>query len=227
MNDKAALAKFFDYTNLKNNLTLKEVEDFCREAIEYGFYGVCLQPYYIPYVVSILKNTTVRIISVVDFPYGSSLPKAKIQSTEELVKSSLDEIDLVMNIPAFLNKDYKVVEEEVSGSLEICRANNVKLKVIIETGLLLAEEIANATNILCEIGVDFVKTSTGVVSRGATYEDIIIIKENLSGNTKIKASGGIRTYEQVKKFIELGVSRIGTSSAVEIIKQMENELNFE
>lgn len=221
MSDVFEIAKLIDHTNLKNNLNFFDIEKFCNEALEYNFYGVCVQPYYVPFVISFLKNTIVRVISVVDFPYGSSSLKTKLSSTEDLVKIGLDEIDLVMNIPAFVNKEYKIVEEEISRVIELCRSNNVKLKVIIETGLLLPEEIVQATRMLCEIGVDFIKTSTGVVSRGATYEDIKVIKENLFGNTKIKASGGIRTIEQVLKFAELGVARIGTSAGVQIIKELE------
>ncbi|MGB9770363.1 MAG: deoxyribose-phosphate aldolase [Candidatus Kapaibacteriota bacterium] len=227
MSNITNLAKYIDYTNLKNSISFAELEVFCNEAIEYGFFGVCVQPYFVPLVLSLLKNTNIRVVSVVDFPYGTSLLKSKISSVEELAKTSLDEIDLVMNIPAFINKEFKVVEQEISEALEICRANNLWLKVIIETGLLQAEEIATATQILCEIGVDFIKTSTGVVSRGATFEDIKIIKENLSGHTKIKASGGIRNLEQVVKFIEIGVSRIGTSAGVQIMKEFEQQFKNE
>lgn len=219
MNEIINISKYIDHTNLKNNLSFAEIETFCREAVDFGFYAVCIQQYYVPIALSFLKNTTVRVASVVDFPYGSSLTKSKISSVEELVKTSLDEIDFVMNIPAFLNKEFSVVEKEVSLALEICRASGVKLKVIIETGFLEAEEIANATRLLCEIGVDFVKTSTGVLSRGASYEDVNIIRESLSGHTRIKASGGIRTLEQVRKFIELGVARIGTSAGVKIMNE--------
>lgn len=227
MNDKKILAKIFDYTNLKNNLNLGELEKFCSEAIDYGFYAVCIQPFYVPFAIQFLKNSTVRVVSVVDFPYGCSQTKSKLQAVEDLIKLKVEEIDFVMNIAAFLNNNLRLVEEEIEKSLEICRSNNVRLKVIIETGMLLPEEIANATKLLCDVGVDFIKTSTGILSRGATYEDIKIIKENLSGNTKIKASGGIRTLEQVLKFIELGVSRIGTSSATCIIKEMESKIETE
>ncbi len=227
MNDVVSFAKLFDYTNLKNNLFYNELDKFCKDALEYGFYGVCVQPYYVPFVIKILKNTTIRVISVVDFPYGTSLLGTKLQAVEELTKTKLEEIDYVMNIPALINKEYRIIEEEISKSLEICRSNNVKLKVIIETGLLLPEEIAQITKMLCEFGVDFIKTSTGIVSRGVSPEDIKIIKDNLSGTTKIKASGGIRTLEQVLKLIELGVSRIGTSSAIKILKEFEDGLNYD
>jgi len=221
MNKSIDLGKYFDYTNLRNNLTFEEVKKLCDEAIEFGFYGLCVQPYYVQEVVSILKSSNVKVVSVADFPYGASLLNSRWQQVEELVKSAVDEIDLVMSIPLFIGKKFDMFEKDIEMAVQICHSHNVKLKVIIETGLLLPEEISLATRILCNYNVDFVKTSTGVISRGASFEDISIIKENISGATKIKASGGIKTLEQVQKFIELGVARIGASSAVSIVREYE------
>ncbi|ROL60759.1 deoxyribose-phosphate aldolase [Bacteroidetes/Chlorobi group bacterium MS-B_bin-24] len=221
MNKSIDLGKYFDYTNLRNNLTFEEIKKLCDETIEFGFYGLCVQPYYVQEVVSILKSSNVKVVSVADFPYGASLLNSRWQQVEELVKSAVDEIDLVMSIPLFIGKKFDMFEKDIEMAVQICHSHNVKLKVIIETGLLLPEEISLATRILCNYNVDFVKTSTGVISRGASFEDISIIKENISGATKIKASGGIKTLEQVQKFIELGVARIGASSAVAIVREYE------
>ena len=221
MNKSIDLGKYFDYTNLRNNLTFEEVKKLCDETIEFGFYGLCVHPYYVQEVVSILKSSNVKVVSVADFPYGASLLNSRWQQVEELVKSAVDEIDLVMSIPLFIGKKFDLFEKDIEMAVQICHSHNVKLKVIIETGLLLPEEISLATRILCNYNVDFVKTSTGVISRGASFEDISIIKENISGATKIKASGGIKTLEQVQKFIELGVARIGASSAVSIVREYE------
>ena len=221
MNKSIDLCKYFDYTNLRNNLTFEEIKKLCDETIEFGFYGLCVQPYYVQEVVSILKSSNVKVVSVADFPYGASLLNSRWQQVEELVKSAVDEIDLVMSIPLFIGKKFDMFEKDIEMAVQICHSHNVKLKVIIETGLLLPEEISLATRILCNYNVDFVKTSTGVISRGASFEDISIIKENISGATKIKASGGIKTLEQVQKFIELGVARIGASSAVAIVREYE------
>ncbi len=219
MNDVDLYRRYIDYTNLQTNLTYDDVYNFCIQAKENNFYAVCLQPFFVPRAVQILKNSLVKVCSVVAFPYGATSLDAKLFEAEKLIKLGVDEIDSVMNIPAFINKEYKVVEEEAEKLVEICHSNKVILKVIIETGLLVAEEIAEASRLLSEIGVDFIKTSTGVVSRGAKIEDILIIKENVKNNCKIKASGGIRTLEQVRKFIETGASRIGTSSALEIFTE--------
>jgi len=221
MNKSIDLGKYFDYTNLRNNLTFEEIKKLCDETIEFGFYGLCVQPYYVQEVVSILKSSNVKVVSVADFPYGASLLNSRWQQVEELVKSAVDEIDLVMSIPLFIGKKFDLFEKDIEMAVQICHSHNVKLKVIIETGLLLPEEISLATRILCNYNVDFVKTSTGVISRGASFEDISIIKENISGVTKIKASGGIKTLEQVQKFIELGVARIGASGAVSIVREYE------
>lgn len=221
MNKSIDLGKYFDYTNLRNNLTFEEIKKLCDETIEFGFYGLCVQPYYVQEVVSILKSSNVKVVSVADFPYGASLLNSRWQQVEELVKSAVDEIDLVMSIPLFIGKKFDLFEKDIEMAVQICHSHNVKLKVIIETGLLLPEEISLATRILCNYNVDFVKTSTGVISRGASFEDISIIKENISGATKIKASGGIKTLEQVQKFIELGVARIGASGAVSIVREYE------
>jgi len=221
MNKSIDLGKYFDYTNLRNNLTFEEIKKLCDETIEFGFYGLCVHPYYVQEVVSILKSSNVKVVSVADFPYGASLLNSRWQQVEELVKSAVDEIDLVMSIPLFIGKKFDLFEKDIEMAVQICHSHNVKLKVIIETGLLLPEEISLATRILCNYNVDFVKTSTGVISRGASFEDISIIKENISGATKIKASGGIKTLEQVQKFIELGVARIGASGAVSIVREYE------
>jgi len=225
MNKLIDFCKYFDYTDLRNNLTFEEVKKLCDEAIEYGFYGLCVQPNYVPEVVSVLKSSSVKVISVTDFPYGASLLNSRWQQVEDLVKSAVDEIDLVMSIPLFIEKKFNLFEKDIEMATQICHSHNVKLKVIIETGLLLPEDISLVTRILCNYNVDFIKTSTGIISRGASFEDIIIIKENLSGSTKIKASGGIRTLEQVHKFIELGVARIGSSNAVAIAKEYEEMMN--
>ncbi len=214
----ARLAKVIDHTNLRNDLSFDDVRAFCDEALEYGFYSVCLQPFYVSFAMNYLKGKNVKVGSIAGFPYGATPSILKIAEVESLVKLGIDEIDFVMNLPAFLNRQYDTVESEFERIVEICHSNYVILKIIIETGLLIPEEIAMATRLVCTSGVDFVKTSTGIVSRGATFEDIIIIKENIFEGTKIKAAGGIRSFDDILKFIEAGASRIGTSRAVDIFK---------
>ncbi len=219
MNKNVDIRKYIDHTNLRNNLTFDEIKQFCKEAIDLGFFAVCIQSFFLDDVISFVKSSDVKVVTVADFPYGTGLTRVRINQVEELVKLPVDELDLVMNIPAFINKRFDVFEKDIELATEICHSHNVKIKIIIETGILLPEDIETVTRILCTYNVDYIKTSTGIVSRGATYEDIEIIKENLSGTTKIKASGGIRTLEQVEKFIEIGASRIGTSNALAILKE--------
>lgn len=221
MNKDHEIAQFIDHTNLSNNLSLEDIQTISNEAIRYDFYSVCIQPYYIPFAFEYVKSTKVKLVSVVGFPYGTQPISSKILEAEHLIKNAVDEIDCVMNVSAFMMKKYDHIEEEIRNLSELCHASNVILKVIIETGLLLPEEIAKATRIVCYSGADYVKTSTGIVSRGAILEDIIIIKENIIGDVKIKASGGIRTLEEIKFFINAGCSRIGTSKAVQIFSELE------
>lgn len=223
MNNDYEIAQFIDHTNLSNNLSLEDIQTICNEAISYGFYSVCVQPYYIPFAFEYVKSTKVKLVSVVGFPYGTQPISSKILEAEHLIKNAVDEIDCVINISAFLMKKYDSIEEEIRNLSELCHASNVLLKVIIETGLLLPEAIAKATRIVCYSGGDFVKTSTGIVSRGASLEDVIIIKENIIGDVKIKASGGIRTLEEIKYFLNAGCSRIGTSKAVQIFSELEDQ----
>ncbi|MGQ9818954.1 MAG: deoxyribose-phosphate aldolase [Candidatus Kapaibacteriales bacterium] len=225
MSESYELAQFIDHTNLNNNLSLEDIQTFCLEAINYGFYSICLQPYYIPFAFEHIKSTKVKLVSIVGFPYGTQPISSKISEAEYLIKNAVDEIDCVMNVSAFLMKNYHYIEEEIRTLSELCHASNVILKVIIETGLLLPEEIAKATRIVCYSGGDFVKTSTGIVSRGASLEDVIIIKENIIGDVKIKASGGIRSLEEIKYFINAGCNRIGTSRAVQIFSEIEESEN--
>lgn len=219
--EKIKIAQLIDHTNLQNNLTLEDIEKICKEAIDYGFHSVCLQPFYISYALDYLKHTRVKLTSVAAFPYGTQSTDTKIEEVSYLIKNKIDEIDCVMNVSAFLMKEYAFVGEELTKIAELCRASNVLLKVIIETGLLMPEEIAKATRIVCKSGADYVKTSTGVVSRGVSLEDIIIIKENISGDVKVKASGGIRSLQEIRYFIEAGCDRIGTSQAVKILSELE------
>lgn len=221
MNEKQELAQFIDHTNLQNNLTYDDIKRICNEAIQFGFYSVCLQPYYIPFALEHLIKSNVKLVSIVGFPYGTQSTAAKIAETDFLIKNKVDEIDCVMNVSAFLMKEYNFVENEIRTLAELCHASKVNLKVIIETGLLLPEEIAKATRIVCKSGANFLKTSTGIVSRGVSLEDIIIIKENIFGDVKIKASGGIRTLQEIKYFIDAGCHRIGTSKAVQIFSDLE------
>lgn len=215
------LNKYIDHTNLKNTATLKDIEKLCNEAIEYNFASVCVFPYYVPLASKLLKNTNVDVCTVVGFPSGISTKETKVFEAINAVENGADEIDMVINISALKNKDYNYIKEEIE---EIRDSIDGKvLKVIIETCLLTDKEIVKMTEICNDTFVNFIKTSTGTSTGGAKVEDIELISEHKSDLLEIKASGGIKTMEQLQDMVNAGATRIGTSSGVEIFNECDCE----
>ncbi len=209
------LSSYIDHTNLKVTATLKDIENLCNEAMKYHFASVCVYPYYVPLAKKLLEDSTVAVCTVIGFPNGCHTKETKVFEAINAVEAGADEIDMVINIAALKNKDYKYVKEEIE---EIRDAIDGKvLKVIIETCLLTKEEIVKMTKICNETFVNFIKTSTGFSTSGADIEDIKLISENKNEVLEIKASGGIRDTDTTLKMIEAGATRIGTSSGVKIV----------
>ncbi len=210
------IAHYIDHTLLKPVATKEEISRLCEEAIEYDFYAVCVNTCWVPLCKGELKNSPVKLAATVGFPLGAMSMDAKIAEAKLAVKDGADEIDMVLNIGQLRSGNYSYVEHEIR---EIKKAIGSKLlKVILETGYLSNEEKESGTDIACRAGADFVKTSTGFGSGGATLEDITLMKAIASGRAKIKASGGIKDYLTAMKFIKNGADRIGTSNGIEIIK---------
>ena len=209
---------YIEHTILKPDATSKDIEKLASDAIKYNFFGVCINPNYISLASELLKNSQTKIVTVVNFPLANNEIKMTQYQTEMSLNLGADEIDTVLNISALKNKDYKKVEEDIKLTKEICPKNN--LKVILETDLLTKEEIAIACKCAIEGGANFVKTSTGFVKNGigATVEDVKLMYETVkNAGLMVKASGGIKNYEQAKALIEAGATRLGTSSGVDII----------
>ncbi|MDD2370721.1 MAG: deoxyribose-phosphate aldolase [Firmicutes bacterium] len=206
------LAKYFDHTLLKQNMTEKDLEILIQEYQENEFNTICIPPMYIETAKAINKN--IKIATVIDFPLGYSGLVSKLCQANLALESGTDEIDLVATIPHIKNGNLQLYSNEIK-AIKKLMPNNI-LKVIIETSLLTPTEIITASNICENSGADYVKTSTGFGSRGATIEDINLIKQG-APSTKIKASGGIRTLEQALSFIENGVERIGSSNSKSIL----------
>ena len=202
------IARFIDHTLLKPDATEEMIENLCNEAKKYNFYAVCINPYY----VKLAKNAT-----VIGFPLGANTGKIKALEAEESIKDGADELDMVINIAALKNKDYDKVKEDIEEVVKKAKGNAL-VKVIIETCLLTEDEKVRACNLSLEAGANFVKTSTGFNGKGATVEDIRLIKSVVGNKMKIKASGGIRDYETAIKMIEAGANRIGASSSVKIVQ---------
>ncbi len=209
------LKDYIDHTLLAATATEAEIRNLCEEAKEHGFYAVCVNSCYVPLAKDFLKGSSVKLAATIGFPLGASSTRAKIQEARTAVSDGSEEIDMVINIGFFKDEKYDEVRSEIQ---EIKKAiGNKILKVIIETGYLTDKEIAKATELVMQAGAEYVKTSTGFGSRGASLKDIEIMKKVVNDKVKIKASGGIRDAETASKYIDLGVSRIGTSSGIKII----------
>ena len=210
------LEKYIDHTLLKPPATFNEIEKLCQEAIDYQFFSVCVNSGYVPFAKQILKNTDVKVCSVVGFPLGAMSPLAKIYETSQALKDGADEIDMVMNVGYFKTGQIAKVLDEIT---QIKRETDKKiLKVILETCFLTDEQKKLACQVCVDAGADFVKTSTGFGSGGATPQDVILMRDIVAGKAKVKASGGIRDQKTALEYIALGVERIGTSNGIAIVK---------
>lgn len=209
------IAKYIDHTNLKPYASFKDIEKLCKEAVEYGFYSVCINPAYVNLARTLLAGKNVKIVTVAGFPLGADNTQIKVYEALNSIDEGADEIDMVINISALKDGKTALVKDEISRVKQICKDRI--LKVIIETCYLEENEIRTAVKLCIEAGADFVKTSTGFGTRGATIRDIEIMKEVSEGKIKIKASGGIKDFETAEKFIKAGAERLGTSSSVEIV----------
>ena len=210
-----SLSSFIDHTNLRSDALHSDIKILCTEAIQYKFASVCLNPVYVSYAKSILKDENLKVCSVVGFPLGADSEEMKYAEARFLIFQGVDEIDMVMNIAFLKERKLDLVKNEIKKVVEAADGNCVK--VIIETSFLDQDEKALACNIVMESGASFVKTSTGFSSSGATLEDVRLIKKVVGDQVGIKASGGIKNKKEALEFIEAGANRIGTSRGVEIL----------
>ena len=210
-----SLSNLIDHTNLRPDALHSDIEILCKEAVQYKFASVCINPVYVSYAKSILKDENPKVCSLVGFPLGADSEEMKYAEARFLIFQGVDELDMVMNTAFLKERKLDLVKNEIKKVVEAADGNCVK--VIIETSLLNQDEKALACNIVMESGAAFVKTSTGFSSSGATLEDVRLIKKIVGNRVGIKASGGIKTKNEALEFIEAGASRIGTSRGVEII----------
>lgn len=208
--------KLIDHTILKPETQVRDIERVCAEAISNNFMSVCINPCYVALAEKNLRGTDVKVCTVIGFPLGASTTEVKIYETKDALRNGASEIDMVINIGWMKDKRYDEVEKEIRAMKE---AVGIKvLKVIIETCLLTDEEIEIAADLCVKAGADFVKTSTGFSTGGATVSDVARIANVVKGKTGIKASGGVKTLEDAKKMVEAGATRLGTSSGIQIVK---------
>ena len=213
------LNKHIEHTLLKQDAKKSDFEKLFKEAMDYNFLGVCINPAYVKMAKDALKNSEVKVVTVVGFPLGANRSDVKAFETSRAVEDGADEIDMVINVSAIKNKDYDFVVNDIKTVKEVCKDR--PLKVILETDLLEKDEIKKACELCVEAKADFVKTSTGFVKNGvgAKAEDVKLMYETVSPyGLKVKASGGIRDKEAALKMIEAGAERLGTSSGVKIME---------
>jgi len=219
------ISSYIDYTVLKPDTGKEKIIQLCNGARENNCASVCVNPYYVELAKSLLKETDVKVCSVVGFPLGATFKETKAFEANMAIADGADEIDMVINIGALKDKDFDIVKDDIMAVSKICKENHILLKVIIENCLLTDLEKEIATKIVAESGADFVKTSTGFSTSGATLEDVTLMKktiDSINSDIKIKAAGGIKDYKTACKMIEAGASRIGASSLIK-----ENEIKAE
>lgn len=211
------IERFIDHTLLKPTATPKAIRQLCTEAKDFNFYAVCVNSCYISLVAEELKGTGIKIASVIGFPLGAMSSEAKLFEAEYAIEHGADEIDMVINLGWLKSGEYGLVKEEIS---KIKKAIGPRiLKVIIETCYLTEEEKKKGSKLVLEAKADYVKTSTGFGTGGATFEDIELIKNVIQNKIKIKASGGIKDIISAKRYIDMGVSRLGTSSGIKLVQE--------
>ncbi len=211
------LNKYIDHTLLKPIAKEADIIKICDEAKEYNFASVCVNPCNVKLVAEQLKSSDVKVCSVIAFPFGANSTEIKVAEAKQAIADGANEIDMVINVGKLLENDLAYTEQDICQITKACHDGGAILKVIVETCYLEEEHIKAICEIIEKCKADFIKTSTGYGTRGASLEDIALFKKYLKGGTKIKASGGIRSKEDALKYIELGCSRIGTSSGIKIV----------
>ena len=218
------IPSLIDHTILRPDTTRADIEQLCREARQYKFYSVCVNPTWVSYARQLLENSGVKVCCVVGFPLGAQPPETKAMEARAAIRQGAKEIDMVINVGALKSGDDELVLRDIRGVVEACRDGSAKCKVILETALLTNEEKARACELAVKARADFVKTSTGFSAGGATVEDVSlmsrIVREHGLG---VKASGGVRNLAELLKMVAAGATRIGTSSGVKIVKEWRGE----
>lgn len=215
------LHEFIDHTLLKPEATKEQITRLCREALEFQFKSVCLNPYWVPLAANLLKGSVVEVCTVIGFPLGAISAKAKAYEVTEVIQNGATEVDMVLNIGALRSGQTDVVLTDIGSVVEAAKGRAL-VKVILETCYLTKEEKIKACELSKLAGADFVKTSTGLGSGGATVEDVMLMRQTVGPEMGVKAAGGIKDYETAIRMIKAGANRLGTSSGVNIIKYKNN-----
>ena len=214
-----------DHTLLKPEATKEQVEKLCAEAKEYTFASVCVNPTWVKTSAELLAGTPVKVCTVIGFPLGASTPETKAFETTDAINNGAGEIDMVLNVGALKSLNMDLVKRDIESVVNAAKGKAI-VKVILETCLLTKEEIKVASKLSKDAGADFVKTSTGFSTGGATVEDVALMREVVGPDLGVKASGGVRSLEDVQKMIEAGATRIGASSGVLIAQGLTSNSDY-
>ena len=218
-----SIAAYIDHTLLKQDAAAPQIDRLCAEAAQYHFASVCVNPWYVPRCVKNLQGTGVKVCTVVGFPLGATTTESKVFETLQAVRSGAEEIDMVMNVCAMKSGNTRAIEQEIQ-ALAAAVEGHAILKVILETCLLTEEEKILACQIAKRAGADFVKTSTGFSTGGATVADVALMRRTVGPEMGVKAAGGIRDYAAAKAMLDAGATRIGASAGIAIVKQEQEAL---
>jgi deoxyribose-phosphate aldolase len=213
------IAGLIDHTLLKPDASREEVRKLCEEAARFGFASVCVNPWNVALAAELLRGTKVKVCTVVGFPLGATLPQVKSYEAQEAIKQGAQEIDMVINIGALKSGQDEIVESDIRGVIEASHRGGAICKVILETALLNDEEKVRGSVASKKAGADFVKTSTGFSTAGATAEDVALMRSVVGSEIGVKAAGGVRSFEDLKKMVCAGATRIGASASVKIMEQ--------
>lgn len=221
MESNININRLIDHTLLKPEATNEQIKKLCQEALTHHFFSVCINPYNVPYASNMLKGSDVSVCTVIGFPLGANSTETKVFETKKAIVDGAHEIDMVINIGALKNKEWDVVKKDIESV--VLAAGKKIVKVIFETCLLTNEEKIKACELASSAGAQFVKTSTGFSTSGATLEDVELMKKNILPHMEVKASGGVRDLAAAKEFIKAGATRLGTSSGIAIVSGLAAE----
>ncbi|WP_342598431.1 deoxyribose-phosphate aldolase [Psychrobacillus sp. FSL H8-0483] len=219
------IAALIDHTLLKQDATKKQIEKLCEEAKTNIFASVCVNPTWVKLSSTLLQDSPVKVCTVIGFPLGASTTAVKAFETTDAIENGADEIDMVINVGALKDQDYNFVQRDIEAVVEAAKGKAI-VKVILETCLLTDEQIAKASELSKTAGADFVKTSTGFSTGGATVSAVKLMRETVGPDLGVKASGGVRNLEDLQAMVDAGATRIGASSGVEIVQGLESKSSY-
>jgi deoxyribose-phosphate aldolase len=219
-----AIARVIDHTLLKPEATYNQIVQLCHEARQYHFASVCVNPSFVRLCADLLRDVEdVKVCTVIGFPLGATLPEVKAYEAEQAIRHGATEIDMVQNVGALKSRDCETLQHDMAAVVEVAHRHGALCKVILETALLSDEEKELACGIAKEVGADFVKTSTGFGPGGATVSDIALMRRVVGPELGVKASGGVRTYADVRALLDAGATRIGASAGVRIVEEAQGQ----